>query len=213
MKNYIYKLLVIVFCLPLCGLMCSCSESDDAVEEYPDWQNKNETYFTDLYWKTKAKVDSGDSSWKIIRNWSMPLDNKDFSYTEKPVDCIVVHVEKSGQSENGSPLHTDKVRVHYSGKLIPSASYAGGYVFDKSFYDTFNEETATPAELAVKDVVDGFSTALQNMQIGDKWTVYIPYQLGYGTKAQSAIPAYSTLIFDITLVSFYRPGAEVPDYK
>lgn len=212
MKNYIYKLFVILFCLPLCGLMCSCSESDDTVEEYPDWQNKNETYFKGLYDEVQAKIKSGDNSWKVIRCWSMPEDNDEFSYTQKAEDCIVVHVEKTGKGTQ-SPVSTDKVRVHYKGTLLPSTSYPSGMVFDKSYLGEFSTETASPSEFTVKDLVDGFSTALMNMCPGDRWTVYIPYQLGYGKTDKDRIPAYSTLVFDITLSSFYHPGADVPEYK
>ena len=58
-------------------------------------------------------------------------------------------------------------------------------------------------KFAVGSVVDGFSTALQHMRKGDKWRVYIPYELGYGTSDASTIPGYSTLIFDITMVDFW----------
>jgi len=60
--------------------------------------------------------------------------------------------------------------------------------------------------------VDGFTTAVMNMHIGDRWKVYIPYQLGYGTStpSNSTIPAYSTLIFDITLVAYSRAGTHIP---
>jgi FKBP-type peptidyl-prolyl cis-trans isomerase FklB len=62
-------------------------------------------------------------------------------------------------------------------------------------------------------VVDGFSTALQNMHIGDRWLVYIPYTLGYGTTDSGTIPAYSTLVFDITLLAYYHPGATIPTWQ
>ena len=43
--------------------------------------------------------------------------------------------------------------------------------------------------------------------------MYIPYQLGYGNADNGSIPAYSTLVFDITLVSYYRAGVDVPESK
>ncbi|MFA7065782.1 MAG: FKBP-type peptidyl-prolyl cis-trans isomerase, partial [Dysgonamonadaceae bacterium] len=52
----------------------------------------------------------------------------------------------------------------------------------------------------VSGVVDGFSTALQHMKEGDKWEVWIPWQLGYGERGQSPIPGYTTLVFEIELV-------------
>jgi FKBP-type peptidyl-prolyl cis-trans isomerase FklB len=63
-----------------------------------------------------------------------------------------------------------------------------------------------PKTLLISSLVSGFATAVQNMHIGDRWLVYIPYDLGYGTteSSSSTIPAYSTLVFDITLVAYYR---------
>ena len=52
--------------------------------------------------------------------------------------------------------------------------------------------------------VPGFYTAVQQMVDGDRWMVYIPYQLGYGAKSVTGVPAYSSLVFDINLVSFHR---------
>ena len=52
------------------------------------------------------------------------------------------------------------------------------------------------------------------MHIGDRWIVYVPYQLGYGTTDQSTnvvVPAYSMLIYDVRLVGYYRAGTNVPD--
>ena len=96
---------------------------------------------------------------------------------------------------------------------MPSSTYADGYVFDQSYTGTFNMATLKPVSKAVSAFVDGFTTALMNMHIGDHWRVYIPYNLGYGTSTSSKIPAYSTLIFDIALVAYYRPGTVIPAWK
>ena len=127
----------------------------------------------------------------------------------------MVRVVKNG-SGSGCPLYTDSVLADYQGRLIPSATYRDGYVFDQSWYgDEYAQASARPAHLSVSGVVDGFTTALQNMHIGDNWVVYIPYQLGYYATAQSngSIPAYSTLIFDIHLRGYYRAGTAMPDNK
>ncbi len=165
----------------------SCSETDNEVEEFADWQNKNEAYFNSLYSTTKAKIEAGDKNWKIIKSWSIPADKE--SFISSADDYIVVEVLKEGTG-SGCPIYTDQVWTHYQGRLLPSASYANGYVFDQSYYKEFNELTAIPVNFGVSSLVDGFSTALQNMHIGDHWRVYIPYKLGYGKKSSSKnIPA------------------------
>lgn len=206
-REKIFYLIALLF---MALTMVSCSENNDTVEEYPNWKKTNELYFNSLYSTTQEKISSGDKSWKIIPNYSFKFYEGNIGL--KPENNIIVEVLKEGTG-SGCPLYTDNVRCHYMGRLLPSTTYKDGFVFDKSYYGTFNEATATPATFGVNGLVDGFSTALQNMRIGDKWRVYIPYQLGYGAKGSQKIPAYSTLIFEITLVSYYRADAEVPNIR
>lgn len=197
--------LFIVFSLFLSAFMLtSCSESDDEEYEYEGWKDRNETYFSDIYRKAEDAVKSGNGSWKIIRNWSI-----EEASAKSPEDYIVVEVLHNGTG-SGCPLYTDSVYVHYSGRLIPSKSYAKGYLFDNSYTEPLNTEVAVPVKFEVGSNVDGFATALQNMRIGDFWRVYIPYNLGYGESAKDKIPAYSTLVFDICLAAYYHPGQSVP---
>ena len=204
MKIHLIILYLLALLAPV-GLLSSCSESDNEEEEFPNWKKTNEQYFNNLYAMAKSSADMGDKSWKVIRQWSL-----EESTAKDPYDYIVVNVLENGTG-SGCPLYTDSVKVHYEGRLLPSTSYPDGYVFDKSFTGEFNPATALPAKFAVSGMIDGFTTALQYMHIGDRWKVYIPYQLGYGKTASGSIPAYSTLVFDVTLVSYYRAGVEVPD--
>ena len=54
------KTLIGVFCLGgmmlSAGLFTSCTENDDTVEEYANWQSKNETYWDNLYTTTQQKI-------------------------------------------------------------------------------------------------------------------------------------------------------------
>ncbi len=194
--------------LTLLFAFTSCSETDNEVEEFADWKNKNEAFYNSLYSTAKAKIEAGDKNWKIIKSWSIPDDKE--SFISSADDYIVVEVLKEGTG-SGCPIYTDQVWTHYQGRLLPSASYDKGYIFDQSYYGEFNELTAIPVNFGVNSLVDGFSTALQNMHIGDHWRVYIPYKLGYGEKSSSkTIPNCSMLIFEIRLVAYARPGAEVP---
>ena len=186
------------------SFFAACSESDgDDSNEYADWQSKNEAYFSNIY--NQAKADK-TGKWKILTNWSVN------DAVAKDVDHIVVEVLKNGTG-SGCPLFTDTVRVHYRGQLIPTAQHPKGGIFDTSYSGELDVATAVPVKFAVSNVRDGFSTALQNMHIGDYWRVYMPYQLGYGASTQTSIPAYSMLIFNIYLDSYYHPGKVVPEWK
>lgn len=100
---------------------------------------------------------------------------------------ILYRVIKSGDG-NGIVRMNSVVTVHYTGSLI------NGYIFDNS------RTKGYPEAFRVNDLIDGFSIALTNMHIGDRWEVYIPSELGYGKRANGNIPGSSTLIFDIELV-------------
>lgn len=199
-----YNIIFAAFALMLLSVLASCSEDDNTVEEFPDWQNRNETYFAGIYEQAKANA---DGTWKLIRSYTLedtiPTTNDDY---------IAVKVLRAGTG-SGCPMFSDSVKVNYRGRLIPSTSYADGYVFDESYIGEYNPATALPSTMYVGGTVDGFATALQYMHIGDYWRVYIPYWLGYGTSGSPPIPAYSTLIFDIELVAYYRAGVDVTDTR
>ena len=58
-----------------------------------------------------------------------------------------------------------------------------------------------PAAFRLSDLIEGWIIALQQMCVGDRWEVYLPAELAYGRYAQPDIPAGSTLIFELELVS------------
>lgn len=196
-KRIIYTLLMTVVA---CVAMTSCSEEDGVVEEYPDWQVRNETYFDNLTDSVQKLISSGRTDWKRIRTWSKTegdyISNSDY---------IIVHVlESAPQSETASPLYTDSVAVHYKVWTLPSTSYPNGKVFDSSYNEPFDKDVAVAARFYVGGgLIDGFTTALQYMKRGDVWEVYMPYQLGYGATGSSSIPGYSTLIYKMILKDFW----------
>lgn len=89
-----------------------------------------------------------------------------------------------------SPKATDTVVCHYEGRLV------SGKVFDSSY------ERNQPAEFGLNQVIPGWTEGLQLMSEGSKFRFYIPYLLGYGEQgAGPSIPPYSTLVFDVELIS------------
>lgn len=93
------------------------------------------------------------------------------------------------QGSGRMPGKNDSVKCHYVGTFI------NGQVFDSSI--ARNE----PAVFGVTQVIPGWTEALQLMHEGDKWRLYIPYDLAYGERgAGDAIPPYCTLIFEIELL-------------
>lgn len=187
MKKYLFILIVLSVAL------VSCSESKGAADEFDDWQNRNEAYFERVYQQA-----SGSSAMRLLPKWSLGGSDATIPHT----DYIVVEVLESGEGDS-SPLYTDSVEIHYVGRLMPSTSYPEGYVFDKSYAQSFDVEISPSKMMGVSNLTRGFATALMNMHQGDYWRITVPYQLGYGATASSTIPAYSTLIFEIRLVDFW----------
>ncbi|MEC5344438.1 FKBP-type peptidyl-prolyl cis-trans isomerase [Brenneria populi] len=93
------------------------------------------------------------------------------------------------QGEGDIPSRQDRVRVHYTGRLID------GSVFDSSV------ERGQPAEFPVSGVIPGWIEALTLMPVGSKWELYIPQNLAYGERgAGASIPPFSALIFEVELL-------------
>ena len=84
-----------------------------------------------------------------------------------------------------TPVGDSDVRLNYKGSLID------GTVFDANDGLTLNAGQLIP----------GFSEGLTHMKEGGSYILYIPSELGYGDRAAGDIPAGSTLIFEITLIS------------
>lgn len=108
---------------------------------------------------------------------------------------LAYKVLKSGPADGAHPGRNDTVTVHYIGKL------ADGTQFDASGGDGTGE-----ASFKVSGVIAGFAAALKLMRPGDQWRVYIPAYLAYGDQAKPTIPAGSTLVFDIELLSIAPPA-------
>ena len=89
------------------------------------------------------------------------------------------------------PASTDTVSVHYHGMLID------GTVFDSSI------ERGEPATFGVHQVIPGWTEALQLMNVGSKYRLYIPQELSYGAHPHPGGPIkpFSALIFDVELIA------------
>lgn len=94
-----------------------------------------------------------------------------------------------GEGEN--PAANSMVTVHYHGTLID------GTVFDSSV------QRGEPATFGVHQVIKGWTEALQLMNVGSKYRLYIPQDLAYGANPHpgGAIEPYMALIFDVELIS------------
>jgi len=93
------------------------------------------------------------------------------------------------QGIGAKPDASNTVTCHYHGTLID------GTVFDSSY------DRGEPAEFPVSGVIAGWTEALQLMNVGSKYRLYVPHNLAYGERgAGGAIGPYQTLVFDVELL-------------
>ncbi|ATF09608.1 FKBP-type peptidyl-prolyl cis-trans isomerase [Candidatus Enterovibrio altilux] len=99
---------------------------------------------------------------------------------------LMYQVESLGEGER--PTAEDTVIVHYKGTLTD------GTQFDSS-YDR-NQAATFP----LNQVIPGWVEGIQLMPVGSKFKFIIPPELAYGKNDTPAIPANSTLIFNVELL-------------
>ncbi len=99
--------------------------------------------------------------------------------------------EKLESGDGAQPQTGQTVMVHYTGML------EDGTVFDSS------RERNRPFSfrIGVGQVIRGWDEGVGMMQVGDRWKLIIPPELGYGERgAGGVIPPNATLIFDVELL-------------
>lgn len=104
---------------------------------------------------------------------------------------MTVLQEGSGEAAKAG----DKVSMNYTGRLVD------GTVFDSNVDPKFNHVEPFTFNLGAGEVIKGWDTAIVGMKVGEKRTLEIEPAFAYGEQAIGPIPANSTLIFDVELVS------------
>jgi len=198
-KSFVY---MFAMTMGLCGLS-SCSEENTGEEEYANWQARNELFLASI-----ATDSMQNGGWERYKKYSLDQTTEgkasEYVYVKK--------IDHSGES-TVMPNFTDSVRVIYQGRLLPSKSYSQGYVFDGTVNGEYSVKTAYTSRQLVSNMIDGYSTALQHMTVGDHWRIYIPSELGYGVSGSTKIPGYSVLIFEVTLLDVSPAGQVMKPWR
>tara|TARA_B110000027_G_C16100149_1_gene292658 strand:+ start:879 stop:1553 length:675 start_codon:yes stop_codon:yes gene_type:complete len=154
--------------------------------------------------EVEAKISDNQAQAIINSYFSKKQQNESESVIEQGVDYLrenakregVITLESGLQYEiindgtGSKPTIEDNVTTHYHGTLVD------GTVFDSSV------DRGEPASFPVGGVIKGWTEALQLMNVGSKWKLYVPYDLAYGERGAGAqIAPYSTLIFEVELIS------------
>jgi FKBP-type peptidyl-prolyl cis-trans isomerase FklB len=108
-------------------------------------------------------------------------------------------VQQPGKGD--PPKATDRVSIHYTGKLL-----------DGTEFDGTDKRGGQPYDMPVGNNIQGFTEALLLMKPGAKFQIFIPPELGYGMKVGpgSPIPPNAALIFDVELLKILPPAPVLP---
>jgi FKBP-type peptidyl-prolyl cis-trans isomerase len=116
------------------------------------------------------------------------LDDASLEEGAVQTDSGLVYLEVTA-GEGDSPAATDKVKVHYEGRLLD------GTVFDSSY------KRGAPLEFPLNGVIKGWTEGLQLMKPGGKAKLTIPSDLAYGDAGTGPIPGKAVLVFDVELLA------------
>lgn len=107
----------------------------------------------------------------------------------KKEDAIPSQKTMEKISKNG-----DTLVMNYTGR------FTDGKTFDSNVDPKFNHVQPFEFKLGAGQVIKGWDEGLVGMKIGEKKTLTVPPEKGYGPNDYNGIPGGSTLIFDVELV-------------
>ena len=198
------KSLWLLFAAVIASCLFAACEETSEVNEYANWRERNQRFIDSIAAVAEENV---DGNWRIYKSLTLPPDNPNELAQAKDVnDYVYCHIEQSGTGTT-SPIYTDSIRASYRMWLI------NGTMLDQSFRGEFHPSFSVPAKFYMKSTIVGWTTAMQQMHVGDSWAIYIPYTLGYGTTPSGNIPAYSTLKYWVNLAGIYPTGTVVPEWQ
>lgn len=151
---------------------------------------------------------SYDEAKQVINDYFVKLQKEKLEINKKAgEEFLTINKHKAGvvtlpsglqyevlkKGSGAKPTAGDQVKCHYHGTLI------NGTVFDSSV------QRGEPAVFGVSQVIPGWVEALQLMEVGSKWRLFIPPHLAYGEQqVGDVIEPNSTLVFDVELLDIVK---------
>ena len=96
------------------------------------------------------------------------------------------------EGKGPKPVAGTTIKAHYSGRLLDG----------KKFDSSYDRGQPFSFQVGSRQVIAGWDEALLDMRKGEKRTLWIPANLGYGNQDMGVIPPNSTLVFEVELVDF-----------
>lgn len=127
-----------------------------------------------------------------------PLEGIKNGEVTQPVDQTVTTPETVNPTQNNMEQVSkvgDTLVMNYTGK------FTNGKTFDSNVDPAFHHVAPFEFKLGAGQVIKGWDEGLVGMKVGEKKTLTVPPEKGYGPNDYNGIPGNSTLIFDVELVA------------
>lgn len=177
-KIYLFSLVLLALAFT------ACSETEET-SRYDNWQARSVAFIDSI-----ASVYDSPENQALANNDPEKLHRYKDEVTGQ---WIYVKKVKNGTGKE-LPQYTSTVSAHYR------MSYFNGDVVQQTYTGTEPTAFDSPANFTLNGVISGWSYTLMYMKVGDFWTLYIPYQSGYGSSTNDGnLQAYSALVYNVRL--------------
>ena len=177
-KIYLFSLVLLALAFT------ACSETEET-SRYDNWQARSVAFIDSI-----ASVYDSPENQALANNDPEKLHRYKDEVTGQ---WIYVKKVKNGTGKE-LPQYTSTVSAHYR------MSYFNGDVVQQTYTGTEPTDFDSPANFTLNGVISGWSYTLIHMVVGDFWTLYIPYQSGYGSSTNDGnLQAYSALVYNVRL--------------
>ena len=181
-----------------CGI-CSdyvCGTADRSQRTFYGSETEETSRYDNWQARSVAFIDSIASVYDSPKNQALDDDDPEKLHAfPDPTNSQTIYVKKIKKGEGTeSPKYTSTVSAHYR------MSYFNGDVVQQTYTGTEPTEFDSPTNFTLNGVISGWSYTLMYMKVGDFWTLYIPYQSGYGSSTNDGnLQAYSALVYNVRL--------------
>lgn len=182
--NPLRKLMILTGGLMLLGFT-SCLKDDDV--DYKEWRVRNDYYVAQM--EAMTNPDGTRTYTRVDPTWY-------------PGGYILMcwHNDRSLTAKGVPPLYNSTCNTVYRCSTLTEAV--------DSSYNSTTAAGDSIYQCKPSNVIPGYAAALMNMCPGDSCTVIIPYAMGYTDAGSSKVKPYSTLIYELKLVSI--PKYQLP---
>lgn len=120
----------------------------------------------------------------------------------KPTPSGLYYIETKAGVDTFTIKTGDLVKISYKGYLIQDTISLG--IKDGLLFDAWGDYEPFSFTVGGGTVITGWDEAIRLMKNGGEAKWIIPSRLGYSSQAQTRIPAYSTLVFYVSIYKVYR---------